>query len=324
VAAVSYYQGKLDAAERYWEEAGEIFRALGDHLIEALTVGNLGAIAADRGEFDRAERLQQRALELQRRLGNAPNIALALVNLGDISCHLGDYTLASDLLAEAIPMLHELGHKDNEGIALHHLAEVALGQADLPRAAFAILQSMQLLSEVGDQLSIGDNVDLLAKICAARGDHNSAIEFMGAASALRERLGSKPNPVSAAELANLQQSLREAVRTNAFDRHWRIGADLDFDVVTNRLRIVAREIVGPRQPQLLVAVPDAPVSEHNLTNREIEVLRLLTEGRSTREISETMFISPRTATTHINNIFGKLEVNSRIAAVAWAMRAGVT
>ena len=62
------------------------------------------------------------------------------------------------------------------------------------------------------------------------------------------------------------------------------------------------------------------MTTHNLTNRELEILRLLTQGQSTREISDTLFISPRTTTTHINNIFGKLDVSSRSAAVAYAMR----
>ncbi|MBA3275431.1 MAG: response regulator transcription factor, partial [Chloroflexia bacterium] len=47
-------------------------------------------------------------------------------------------------------------------------------------------------------------------------------------------------------------------------------------------------------------------------------------GKSTREISDSLFISPRTTTTHINNILGKIDVTSRAAAVAWAMRTGLT
>ncbi|MDQ3524721.1 MAG: response regulator transcription factor [Chloroflexota bacterium] len=62
---------------------------------------------------------------------------------------------------------------------------------------------------------------------------------------------------------------------------------------------------------------------HNLTSRENEVLRLLAQGNSTREIAEALFISPRTAATHITNILGKLDVSSRTAAVAYAMRTGL-
>jgi len=297
---------------------------LGDHLSEAIAFGNLGAVAVDRGEYDRAEKLQRRALELHRELGNAPNIAYALVNLGNISCVLGDYALANDLLGEAIPILRETGYKLGEGVALLHLADVAFGQGDMSRAASTLLESVQLLAAAGDKFSIAGNIDLLAQVCAAGNDHETAIELMGAAAALRDRLGAAPSTIKRTELDALEKTLRQAVSRTVYERHWLIGKTLDFDTVVRRISIVARQIVGPQHPVPMLPEPEAPATEYNLTNREIEVLRLLTEGRSTREISETMFISPRTATTHINNIFGKLEVNSRIAAVAWAMRAGVT
>jgi DNA-binding CsgD family transcriptional regulator len=53
------------------------------------------------------------------------------------------------------------------------------------------------------------------------------------------------------------------------------------------------------------------------------VLTLLAQGNSTQQIADQLFVSPRTAATHINNILGKLEVNSRTAAVAYAMRIGL-
>jgi DNA-binding NarL/FixJ family response regulator len=60
-----------------------------------------------------------------------------------------------------------------------------------------------------------------------------------------------------------------------------------------------------------------------LTPREIDVLRLLAAGRSNREIGETLFISHRTATTHVANILTKLDVTSRAEAAALAVRRGL-
>ena len=57
-----------------------------------------------------------------------------------------------------------------------------------------------------------------------------------------------------------------------------------------------------------------------LTPRELEVLRSLTEGLSTREICERLFISPNTLRTHVQNIMGKLRVHSKLEAVAFALR----
>ncbi len=53
------------------------------------------------------------------------------------------------------------------------------------------------------------------------------------------------------------------------------------------------------------------------------MLRLLASGHSTDQIAEALFISRRTATTHIGNILGKLDVGSRCAAADYASRHGL-
>ncbi len=61
----------------------------------------------------------------------------------------------------------------------------------------------------------------------------------------------------------------------------------------------------------------------HLTKRELEVLRLVAEGHTDREVAETLVISPRTANRHLSNIFVKLDVPGRAAAVAYAIRQGL-
>jgi DNA-binding NarL/FixJ family response regulator len=61
-------------------------------------------------------------------------------------------------------------------------------------------------------------------------------------------------------------------------------------------------------------------TSHTLSRRELEVLRLLVEGKSDREIAATLFISPHTVRRHVAGILGKLDVTSRTAAATWAVR----
>jgi DNA-binding CsgD family transcriptional regulator len=58
----------------------------------------------------------------------------------------------------------------------------------------------------------------------------------------------------------------------------------------------------------------------NLTERELEVLRLVAVGRGNRDIAAELFISPKTASVHVSNILGKLGVGSRGEAAATAYR----
>ena len=82
----------------------------------------------------------------------------------------------------------------------------------------------------------------------------------------------------------------------------------------------------PEVPHKLVA-PHLPHDDYildlHLTNREVDVLRLVAEGHTDREVAEALVISPRTVNRHLSNIFVKLDVPGRAAAVAYAIRQGL-
>ena len=60
----------------------------------------------------------------------------------------------------------------------------------------------------------------------------------------------------------------------------------------------------------------ATSDELGLTRREIEVARLVTAGKSNREIAAELFLSEKTVETHLSNVFTKLGVTSRAAVAA--------
>jgi DNA-binding CsgD family transcriptional regulator len=67
----------------------------------------------------------------------------------------------------------------------------------------------------------------------------------------------------------------------------------------------------------------APADPYGLSRRERDVLALLVEGRTNREIGATLFISEKTASVHVTHILDKLGVTSRGAAAALAARGGL-
>lgn len=67
---------------------------------------------------------------------------------------------------------------------------------------------------------------------------------------------------------------------------------------------------------------DAPRTS-TLTLRELEILRLASQGLSTREISKQLTVSPSTVKTHFEHIYSKLNASDRAAAVAHAIRHGL-
>jgi DNA-binding NarL/FixJ family response regulator len=130
----------------------------------------------------------------------------------------------------------------------------------------------------------------------------------------------------------------------AFRRAWQLWQKLEALYEGARLRVLVRlacralgdadatalELEAARDVFAeLGAAPDlarvrsllpsaASVHAHGLTDRELEVLRLVAAGRSNREIGVTLVISEHTVARHLQNIFAKLGVSSRTAATAFA------
>lgn len=103
--------------------------------------------------------------------------------------------------------------------------------------------------------------------------------------------------------------LVHAIRTVAAGRPW-----LQSQIARRLMR--ARDSEPPEwQPGSDLVEP--------LTPRELEVLRLLAGAATNREIADRLEISPRTAETHLTNIYGKLGVRGRTEAMLWAIREGL-
>jgi DNA-binding NarL/FixJ family response regulator len=88
------------------------------------------------------------------------------------------------------------------------------------------------------------------------------------------------------------------------------------------LRVALEALARRGRLDLGVGLP-AERTLAGLTPRELEVLRLLMEGRSNRQIAETLFISGKTAGVHVTNLMAKLGVHSRLEAAAMARRLGL-
>lgn len=102
--------------------------------------------------------------------------------------------------------------------------------------------------------------------------------------------------------------LVEAIRTVASGKSW-----LQPEIADRLMQLTRGEPARPPRTQLI----------EPLTEREIEVLKLLAGAASNREIAEQLAISPRTVEAHLANIYGKLAVRGRTEAMLWAIREGM-
>jgi NarL family two-component system response regulator LiaR len=66
--------------------------------------------------------------------------------------------------------------------------------------------------------------------------------------------------------------------------------------------------------------PQPATPKHDLTERELEVLRLIAQGKSNKDISEDLVLSEKTVKTHVSNILQKLHLTDRTQAAVYALR----
>jgi DNA-binding CsgD family transcriptional regulator len=84
--------------------------------------------------------------------------------------------------------------------------------------------------------------------------------------------------------------------------------------------------VGPPRPHRVhrpSRYPESHAARFGLTDRELDVLRLLGQGKTNPEIAAALFISPRTAGVHVTHILRKLDATTRVQAATIAERAGL-
>jgi DNA-binding NarL/FixJ family response regulator len=119
-----------------------------------------------------------------------------------------------------------------------------------------------------------------------------------------------------AERLEVEQTLalaRRALSRSAFDEAWRAGQRLTLEQAT-------AEAMELTQDSATVAAPVAPF---NLTRRERDVLALLCQRLTDPEIAAQLFISPRTASSHVANVLGKLGMANRREAAEFARTHGL-
>ncbi|WP_306461854.1 ATP-binding protein [Spongiactinospora gelatinilytica] len=140
------------------------------------------------------------------------------------------------------------------------------------------------------------------------------------AAAAWERLG-RPHPRAEALLLAAKAAVHEGDRDTAV-AHLReahpLAVSLGATPLTESIELLARRAGAPLGDD--AAFDAGPGAGDLLTPREVQVLRLVAEGRSNRDIAAELFISAKTVSVHVSNILAKLGVSSRTEATAAAHR----
>jgi DNA-binding CsgD family transcriptional regulator len=200
-------------------------------------------------------------------------------------------------------------------VALYNLGDIALSRGEPARAA---ILRQEWLSLDWDAPGLRWCIEGMVSVAVAAGEAERATRLLGAAEAHRVRLGVALYPRQVPEYERNVADARDALGEAAFATAWAEGRRLSADEARAEALRVSDVIAGTA-----VQEPPARPATPGLTPREMDILRLVADGRSDREIAAALFIGPGTVRTHLAHAFGKLEVGSRTAAVAAGRRLGI-
>lgn len=317
---LAWERADYEQASVILEQALAVARDNADQESIAHALLNLGVVEEKQGHDERAASLYEEALALFRLLGDRPGIANALIDLGDAEFRLGNHARSAALTDEALAISTRLGDAVFIALSLANAGQLALEQHDLARARSLYRESLTHASSVGNLWLVADALTGLAGLAARSGDARRAARWLGAAQAMCDILGT-PSVPHHEQCARSLAWARAGLPVQDFETAWAAGQVLSPSEVTEEALSWTPGSTTTASPAPPSSLP--PSNAMGLTARELEVLRLLAEGKSSREIGAELFISHRTASTHVANIFSKLDVDNRAAAVARAYQLGL-
>lgn len=361
LSSLAYRRGDVGRAADLAREGMTLVQASTNRLDTARLLLNLSLMAVEQGDLDQAAKLGAEALARFRAEGDRWGVADALIRLGRVAHERGDLAQAVTVLAESLAGFEAVGDPEGTAVVRSHLGWVCRAQGDKdgaerqfraslgicqahghasciawarvgegavaldrndPRAAVAAWrEGLEVAVTLGDELIVATTLEWTARLFAADMPIMAA-RLLGAAASLRERLGI----ALGAPLRPEHDSAVEIVRARLSRGAHAVAVAAGHAMPPEEAAALGLRVLGTDAATIPTRTPPAAVEiirDAKLTPREREILRLLAEGMTDREIAELLVISRRTATGHVASILGKLDVRSRAAAAAWAVRRGL-
>jgi predicted ATPase/DNA-binding CsgD family transcriptional regulator len=326
LALLSFRQGDYVVARVLAEESLTILRELGDKGSVAYLLHNLSSIVLEQGEYDTASSLYEESLAIQRELGDRSAIAICLDSLGNLFCLQKDYSTAQSFLKESLDIERELGNKWGIAMSLTNLGHSYYLLGDYFTAHSLYKESLAIQIELRDKKNIPVNLLGLGGVAVGAGQAQRGGRLIGAAQAMLESIGAALDSADRLPYEHALASARAQLGEEEYEMALREGRALSTDeAIEHALQYapdtkVAVEKKPPAQAIRPTAKAQAPTRYPvGLTKREVQVLCLLAQGLTYEEISKKLVISSRTVDTHLTNIYNKLDVKSRSAAMLFAI-----
>ena len=237
--------------------------------------------------------------------------AYILQGQGYVAKLLGDHAQAHAVYSDALRRARAVGTDAVVHSVLEEFAALLVEAGETERARGFALEALEIAARSMESWLLGFVLLTMGYIEVLTGDASRAAELCGASDAVLQESGAVfLMPLHRQREAVVVERAQAVLGPDRYAAYRAQGRAAPLTVIADAIR------QAPAGNQPLVAAS-------SLTQREGDVLRLLTTGMTDREIGSALFISRKTASNHVASILRKLKVESRAAAAIYAVRAGL-
>jgi predicted ATPase/DNA-binding CsgD family transcriptional regulator len=314
--------GELGTEEGDYVHTPVLFREAMDIYMELDDLHGMGQIhmqfgwaAMRAGDYPKAQYHLEEFQKLAQQVGDRTDVAYALSGLGEVAVRQGQYERAASLLEQGLEINQLRGDKWGTATLLGSLGWIALRQGDYPRLRERLGESLNIRTELGDRGGIAWCLEKLGEAKVEQSEFQDAAKIFGYAEAVRAPIGSMIDPADLGEYEVILSKLRSALGSDALAARWQEGAAMRLDEVIDLALRESESIPEPSRTE--------KEKFGGLTAREREVATLIAQGKSNREIAESMTVGVKTIETYVTRILNKLNFDSRVQIATWAVEKGL-
>jgi predicted ATPase/DNA-binding CsgD family transcriptional regulator len=291
-------EGRFAESEQLWQERIALGQKVGATGLVALGYAHISySVYFNQGNFIKADACAREAIRIGTKINFSNPIGFGLTTLGLIASIEEDYPKAKTLCQQAAA---STSFTWIIGLAAWGSALAACGLGDYQAVSEFLPDAIKHLIYIFGYVGTVDCLPIAAILLAQEGEPIRAVELLALAYSHPALTGGWIEKWSL--LTRICTQLEETLGNRVYAAAWERGMRLDLDEVAT---------------ELMHQTPIKPVYSV-LSERELEVLRLVANGCSNQEIADRLYIGVSTVKKHINHIYDKLDAKNRTQAVAVA------
>ncbi|HYM97552.1 MAG TPA: LuxR C-terminal-related transcriptional regulator [Candidatus Sulfotelmatobacter sp.] len=313
---VGWIDSGVDQSRAVLTEALQLARSVHDTEAMARSMRSLGVLARHTGDLEAARRYLNEALTYWRDAGNTWGTANALLHLGAMELYDGHHQEATRVLEESLAASREIGDVFSGGLALVWLVFAAGEQGDVAGGVARLHELLDVSNEVQNRRLLYLCGVGVAWVLRDRADPKQLARLLGSVDQLSQMMGLELGRGFYASIAISKATETLRGKLGTFEAALAEGRSFTFAETAS---IIAEILDGVQT----ASAARGEAKAGGLSPREQEVLRLVAEGLSNKDIGKRLFVSEGTVKTHVTSVFNKLGVETRAQAVAVAANHGL-